>query len=122
MRRKLLPNLAADQSEIVDRATHTIVQQVESMKLMVNDFSDYARMPTMEPAPLDLNSLVLDTAELYKGDQKSVNINLNLDSNSLNIRGDSVRLRQVIHNLIKNAIESMPDGEKCILTINTFPI
>ena len=49
LRNKLLPNLAQDQSEIVDRATNTIVQQVESLKLMVNDFSDYARMPTMEP-------------------------------------------------------------------------
>ena len=120
LRRKLLPNLAAEQSEIVDRATHTIVQQVESMKLMVNDFSDYARMPTMEPAPLDLNALVLDTVELYKGDQQNVSINLDLDVNVLNIRGDSVRLRQVIHNLIKNAIESMPSGDKCVITISTF--
>ncbi len=120
LRRKLLPNLAAEQSELVDRATHTIVQQVESMKLMVNDFSDYARMPTMEPKPLNLNNLVLDTVELYKGDQENVSIRLDLDANSLNIRGDSVRLRQVIHNLIKNAIESMPEGQKCILTINTF--
>ncbi len=121
LRRKLLPNLAADQSEILDRATHTIVQQVESMKLMVNDFSDYARMPTMEPKPLDLNALVIDTVELYKGDQQNVTINLDLDINSLDIRGDSVRLRQVIHNLIKNAIESMPEGQKCSINISTFP-
>jgi len=125
LRRKLLPNLAAEQSQIVDRATHTIVQQVESMKLMVNDFSDYARMPSMEPKPLDLNSLVLDTVELYKGDQQAVSIKLDLDVNALNIRGDSVRLRQVVHNLIKNAIESMPDralpdAKKCIINISTF--
>ena len=44
-----------------------------------------------------------------------------LDCNSLNIRGDSIRLRQVIHNLIKNAIESMPDGKTCVIAINTFP-
>ena len=121
LRRKLLPNLAKDQSEILDRATHTIVQQVESMKLMVNDFSDYARMPNMESTPLDINSLVLDTVELYKGDQNNININLNLDSHALKIRGDSVRLRQVIHNLIKNAIEAMPEGKICELNIATFP-
>ncbi len=121
LRRKLLPNLAAEQSEIVDRATHTIVQQVESMKLMVNDFSEYARMPTMKPKPLDLNALVTDTAELYKGDQQNVRIELDVDVNVLEIRGDSVRLRQVIHNLIKNAIESMPEDEKCVIRISTFP-
>ena len=121
IRRKLLPGLASTQSEIVDRATHTIVQQVESMKLMVNDFSDYARMPVMEPEPLDINDLVRDTVELYKGDQKNVIIHLDLDSNRLHIRGDSVRLRQVIHNLIKNAIEAIPQGEKCEVRISTFP-
>ena len=120
LRKKILPTLAKDQAEILDRSTHTIVQQVESMKLMVNDFSDYARMPTMEPKPLDLNALVVDTAELYKGDQQNVRITLDLDANSLDIRGDSVRLRQVIHNLIKNAIESMPDQQKCMINISTF--
>ena len=121
LRRKLLPNLASDQSDLVDRATHTIVQQVESMKLMVNDFSDYARMPVMEPAPLNLNDLVRDTVELYKGDQRNVNITLELDSHALHIRGDSVRLRQVLHNLVKNAIEAMPKGQKCEVGITTFP-
>ena len=121
LRKKLLPRLAAEQSQMVDRATRTIVQQVQFMKLMVNDFSDYARMPSMAPAPLDLNSLVMDTVELYKGNRNYVDIQLALDCNSLNIRGDSIRLRQVIHNLIKNAIESMPDGKTCVIAINTFP-
>ncbi|MEM8843658.1 MAG: ATP-binding protein [Pseudomonadota bacterium] len=121
LRNKLLPNLAQDQSNIVDRATNTIVQQVESLKLMVDDFSDYARMPTMEPKPLNLNDLVNDTVELYKGDVENVAIKLDLDSHALNIRGDSVRLRQVIHNLVKNAIEAMPQNKKCIVTISTFP-
>ena len=121
LRNKLLPNLAEDQSEIVDRATNTIVQQVESLKLMVNDFSDYARMPSMEPEPLNLNAIVSDTVELYKGDSERVMIKLDLDSHSLNIRGDSARLRQVLHNLVKNAIEAMPDHKKCIITISTFP-
>ena len=120
LQRKLLPNLAADQSELVQRATSTIVQQVESMKLMVNDFSDYARMPVMEPTPLDLNKLVLDTVELYKGNQQQVAIQLDLNSQALQVRGDSVRLRQVIHNLIKNAIEAMPDAKKCRVNITTF--
>lgn len=120
LQRKLLPTLEDEQSDIVNRATNTIVQQVESMRLMVNDFSDYARMPVMEPTPVNINQLVTDTVELYQGDQQRIRINLELDVHTLNIRGDSVRLRQVIHNLIKNAIEAMPDHEICKVTILTF--
>lgn len=120
LRRKLMPALQDEQSELVDRATNTIVQQVESMKLMVNDFSEYARMPTMEPQPLDINNLVTDIVELYKGDRERIQIRLQLHEEPLSIRGDSVRLRQVMHNLIKNAIEAMPDGEISLLVINTF--
>ena len=71
--------------------------------------------------PLNLNNIVNDTVELYKGDTKHVVINLELGSHSLSIRGDSVRLRQVIHNLVKNAIEAMPEGQQSIVTISTFP-
>ena len=120
LRRKLMPALQDEQSELVDRATNTIVQQVESMKLMVNDFSEYARMPTMEPQPLDINDLVTDIVELYKGDRERIQIELQLHAEPLSIRGDSVRLRQVMHNLIKNAMEAMPDGEVSLLLINTF--
>jgi nitrogen fixation/metabolism regulation signal transduction histidine kinase len=120
LQQKLLPVLEDEQSELVKRATDTIVQQVESMRLMVNDFSDYARKPIMEPTPVNINQLVTDTVELYKGDQQRVLINLELDAHTLNIRGDSVRLRQVIHNLIKNAIEAMPDMQVCEVSILTF--
>lgn len=120
LRRKLMPALRDEQSELVDRATNTIVQQVESMKLMVNDFSEYARMPTMEPKPLDINGLLTDVTELYKGDREHIHIELQLHHQPLNIRGDSVRLRQVMHNLIKNAMEAMPVGEMSLLLINTY--
>ena len=120
LQRKLLPTLEDEQSIIVKRATNTIVQQVESMRLMVNDFSDYARMPVMEPTPVDINNLVVDTIELYRGDQQRVGIKLELDPRALNVRGDSVRLRQVVHNLIKNAIEAVPETEVCKVAISTF--
>ena len=48
LRRKYLQSMPAEQVEVLDRATHTIVQQVEAMKTMVNDFSEYARPPKIE--------------------------------------------------------------------------
>jgi len=120
LRRKILPTLQDEQSELVDRATNTIVQQVESMKHMVNDFSEYARMPTMEPYPLDLNILVRDIVELYKGDREHVHIDLDCYEQPLMIRGDSTRLGQVMHNLVKNAIEAMPGDELSAMNIHTY--
>ena len=59
LRRKLLPQLNNPESEVLDRSTRTIVQQVESMKTMVNAFGDYARPPSMDVIPLNLNELIL---------------------------------------------------------------
>ena len=65
MRRRYLGELKGEDADVLDRATHTIVQQVEAMKSMVNAFSEYARTPALEFAPLDLNALVGEVVELY---------------------------------------------------------
>src|SRR3970282_2827239 len=57
LRRKYLPNMSPDEAQILDRATHTIVQQVEAMKEMVNAFSDYARAPAMDISPFSMEKL-----------------------------------------------------------------
>jgi nitrogen fixation/metabolism regulation signal transduction histidine kinase len=119
LRHKLLPQLDPGDAEVVDRATHTIVQQVESMKTMVNAFGDYARPPAMQVAPLDLNKLILEVVELYWASSTQARLDLNLDEQAPCIEGDSVRIRQLLHNLIKNAMEALEGSAQGRLYITT---
>jgi nitrogen fixation/metabolism regulation signal transduction histidine kinase len=107
LRHKLLPKLPEQDARVVDRATHTIVQQVEAMKAMVNDFSNYARSPKLEAEPLRLDALVTEVLDLYRSAKGERAIQADLNGPEARIMGDPLRLRQVIHNLIKNAQEAL---------------
>ncbi|MDQ3730862.1 MAG: ATP-binding protein [Pseudomonadota bacterium] len=119
LRRKLLPQLDRHDAEVVDRATHTIVQQVESMKTMVNAFGDYARPPAMQVVSLNLNKLILEVAELYQSNPIHARLELNLDNTDPHIEGDAVRIRQLLHNLIQNALEALESSQRGRLRIGT---
>ncbi|MEJ2425301.1 MAG: histidine kinase dimerization/phospho-acceptor domain-containing protein [Candidatus Thiodiazotropha sp.] len=70
LRHKYLKTMPAEDAEVLDRATHTIVQQVEAMKTMVNDFSEYAKPPQMSPKPLKPDRLIEEVADLYRGNRE----------------------------------------------------
>ena len=109
VRHKLLPKLQDQDARIVDRATKTIVAQVEAMKAMVNDFSSYARTPKMEAEPLRLDAFVSEVMDLYRSAGANGGLKLELSAPEAQIMGDPLRLRQVIHNLVKNAQEAVGD-------------
>lgn len=109
LRHKYLAKMDTDQSHVLDRATSTIIQQVDAMKEMVDAFAEYARSPKMNPQPLDFNNLIESVLELYRSKWEGIQIQLNLDPTSPHVEADAVRLRQVIHNLMKNAIEALVD-------------
>jgi nitrogen fixation/metabolism regulation signal transduction histidine kinase len=115
MRRKYLHTMPEDEAQVLDRATHTIVQQVEAMKEMVNAFSDYARAPDMEMNLFDLDKLAHEIIDLYRAQKSDVEIVLETDSNMPLIEGDMGRVRQILHNLIRNAIEALEgSADGCI--------
>ncbi len=107
LRRKLLPGLDTEHARLLERATRTIVQQVDAMKQMVNAFSDYARAPEMQLAPLSLNQLAAEVVELYRVQDPAVSIGLELDPQMPEIEADRSRLRQVLANLLSNGIEAL---------------
>jgi nitrogen fixation/metabolism regulation signal transduction histidine kinase len=104
-RMKLIDKLAAPDAELLDRNTRTIVDQVSALKLMVDEFRDFARLPSSAMTALDLNALVTELATLYDSSPRN-DLKLHLDPNAPRIIGDSKQLRQIIHNLLKNAFEA----------------
>jgi nitrogen fixation/metabolism regulation signal transduction histidine kinase len=121
MRHKLLPSMNEEDAQLLDRGTETIVQQVEAMKEMVNAFSEYARAPRFEMAELDLNPLVTEVTDLYRAQVagRGVTLDVVLDPALPRIVADRGRLRQLLHNLLTNAVEALegqPVGEISVRT------
>jgi nitrogen fixation/metabolism regulation signal transduction histidine kinase len=100
---KLTGKLLPPEQAILVKSVKTIVDQVDAMKRLVNEFRDYARLPAAELHPVDLNAIVLDVMQLYDGEGAAVPIRLDLDPHCPLVRGDAQQLRQVIHNLLQNA-------------------
>jgi nitrogen fixation/metabolism regulation signal transduction histidine kinase len=109
MRRRFLATMNPRDAEVLDRATHTIVQQVETMQQMVNAFSEYARAPEMKITGFSLNQLVTEVADLYRSQDPRATIRLDLDDNIVAIEADRGRVRQILNNLVTNALEAL-DG------------
>ena len=107
LRRKYLGTMSEDEAQILDRATHTIVQQVEAMKEMVNAFSDYARAPDIELGMFDMDKLVHEVVDLYRAQESGIQIVLTSDPTMPMIEADIGRMRQILHNLIRNATEAL---------------
>jgi nitrogen fixation/metabolism regulation signal transduction histidine kinase len=119
MRLRLLPGLTGQDAEMVERSTHTIVQQVESMKQMVNDFSEYARAPAVRVAPFDLNQLVAEVADLYRAQEAAIPIVVELDPAIDRIEADRGRVRQVLNNLLTNALEALEGVRPATIELRT---
>lgn len=111
LRRKYLDSMPREEALVLDRATHTIVQQVEAMKEMVNAFSDYARAPDMEIGRFDMDRLVHEVVDLYRAQESGVKIVLTSDPTMPPIEADVGRVRQILHNLLRNATEALENTD-----------
>lgn len=114
---KLADKLANGDAEFLNRGTQTIINQVQSMKRMVDDFRDYARMPAPEVAPLDLNDLVGEVLGLYETSHAEVDVRLAADLPP--VLGDATQMRQIIHNLLRNAEDAQEGKEAAQIEIST---
>jgi nitrogen fixation/metabolism regulation signal transduction histidine kinase len=118
LQRRLSGKLPSEDGDLLERSTETIVQQVETLKQMVNAFSEYARAPELKLADFDLNGLVREVVELYRGQgavgpEQAFAIRVHADPALTRVHADRGRLRQVLNNLMTNAIEALgeaPDG------------
>jgi nitrogen fixation/metabolism regulation signal transduction histidine kinase len=107
MRRRYLGVMTGQDAEVIDRATRTIVQQVETMKRMVNAFSEYARAPEVSMSRFSLNQLVSEVCDLYRPQNRVVTIEVDLDPKLDSIEADRGRVRQILNNLLANSQEAL---------------
>jgi nitrogen fixation/metabolism regulation signal transduction histidine kinase len=139
IRHKYLRQVPEDERAALERATRTIIEQVDSLKTMVNDFSEYARSAQMQSRPVDLNDLIHDVVELYKNSRggagvvplhrgsktgkgkttRAVTTKLDLDENLPRIPADPGRLRQVLHNLLLNARDALTNSPRPVIRLGT---
>jgi nitrogen fixation/metabolism regulation signal transduction histidine kinase len=121
MRHKLLPSMNEKDAQLLDRGTETIVQQVEAMKEMVNAFSEYARAPRFEMGDVNLNQLVTEVTDLYRAQiaGRGVTLDVKLEPAVTSLVADRGRLRQLLHNLLTNAVEALEGQADGAITLAT---
>ena len=100
---KLTGKVAAPEQALLTKSVKTIVDQVDALKRLVNEFRDYARLPAADLQRVDLNALINDVLQLYASDNPLARVQTELDPTAPMIRGDAQQLRQVLHNLLQNA-------------------
>lgn len=112
---KLVDKLDERDAAMLRRSTNTIVNQVASLKQMVEDFREYARTPPAQMQPVDINELITEVLSLYGWDPQTqttaenqrVQLQISLYEGLPTVEGDPTQLRQVIHNLLSNAMDAL---------------
>ena len=119
LRMKLMSKLDNKDGDMLERATGTIVSQVEALRSLVDAFGDYAHGPQLERMPLVLDQLIKDVVALYQHGDQRVQFTLKLIAGPPGLSADSGQIRQLLHNLVANSSEAVADGEKAEVHIRT---
>jgi len=114
---KLAPQLPEGGQALLHKSVRTIVEQVDAMKHMVNEFRDFGRLPPAVLAPLALNPWLRDMASLYEN--STVPVLLELDDEIPLVLADTQQLRQVLHNVVQNAQDACAQVRIPLVKVST---
>ena len=125
--RRQFTSAPAPARALVEECTSTIVGEVESLKALVDEFAQFARMPAPRAAPADLNAALADTLALYNGLFREIRIERRFSPGLPPVRVDLEQMRRVIINLVDNAVEALggsaatlrPNGEPPAIVVET---
>ena len=111
---------AADWDKRVEKFTHTLIEQIDALSNIANEFSNFAKMPATSMEHIRLTHLVNSVVSLYQNsDEYQVSINFN-NCEATKVKADKDQLIRLFNNLIKNAIQAIPDGQKGNISIDFF--
>jgi len=113
---KVRGKLDEPERALLEKSTQTIISQVDALRGIVNDFGDYAREPQLKRESVDLHRLIGNVAGLYETPDTIV-LRTHLQAGAAVLRGDPGRLRQLLQNLVRNAMEAR--GEGLVVDIHT---
>ena len=116
LRKRYLDKIS-DDSEIFDQCTRTIVNQVEEIKRLVSEFSDFARMPQVKKQPANMNNIAKDILGLYQEAHKHITFQLNCEEPIPDFSFDPVQIKRILINLFDNAVSVLPDSGEISITM-----
>lgn len=116
--RKRFKKDKAPDSNIIDECLKTIVQEVNAIKEIVNEFSRFARMPEMKLIDSDINKIINNTLSLYQNCKQNIKIEKKLTRNMPKVKVDADQIKRALINLIDNAIEAIEDSGKVSIHSN----
>jgi two-component system nitrogen regulation sensor histidine kinase NtrY len=118
--RKKWAEKAPDVASVFDECTRTIIQEVEGLRNLVDEFSRFARMPTPRPRPGDLNDVVEQVAKLYGGVQTGIRVTTDLFPGLPAVNLDPDHLKRALINLVDNAVTAIGEAEGEIVLRTRF--
>ena len=107
----------SDDEKVFDECTEMIIKSVDELKTLVNEFSNFARMPAIQPEPNDLNALIRETLTLYQEAHRGVSFKFNLDERLPLLKIDRDQIKRVVINILENAVAAME--EQGVVEINS---
>ncbi|MEK6560815.1 MAG: ATP-binding protein [Nitrospirota bacterium] len=107
---------AENYDKIFDDCTGTIINEVNALKMMLNEFSGFARMPVAKPSINDLNSIIKEVVLLYRNAHKDIVFTETLSDGLPEVNIDREQIKRVFINLLKNALEAINGNGQVIIT------
>jgi two-component system nitrogen regulation sensor histidine kinase NtrY len=118
--RKKFAEGAPDVRLVFDECTRTIIQEVEGLRKLVDEFSRYARMPVLRLRPGDLHEVVRQVAELYAGVHTGVALTVELDPEVPAVNLDPDQMKRALINLVDNAVSALGEAGGVIAIVTRF--
>lgn len=115
-------SLPPDTRAVLEECTQTIQQEVQSVKSLVDEFSQFSRFPTAQPVPADLNEIVDSAMTVFAGRLEGISVAVHLDRTIPSIMADRDQIKRVIVNLIDNAAEAMSDSPVRTIAVSTCQV